>query len=121
MNAAQALQARILGIIATIVAAVENWKAPTNLGNIVSDVGVLVTGVQAIDPNAIPATLGKEITSIPAEFAAVSGGSVAILGDFPASFDGQADDIMLFGVRKYNGGSAPAGSQAETIKNLLGT
>lgn len=121
MNPSQALQAKILGIFAAVIAGVGSWKAPTNLGNIVGDIKGALGVVDAIDPNALNNALGKEIEGIPAEFTAVSNGSVAILGDIPASFDGQPDDIMLFGVRKYKNGPAPAGSDAELLKQRFGT
>lgn len=121
MNPAQALQAKILGIFASIIAGVATWKAPTNLGNIVADIGTAFGVIKAIDPNALEAALLKEVSNVPAEYAAVSTGSVAILGGAPVQYDGEEDEIEFFAVRKYKSSAPPPGSQAEQLKTLFGT
>lgn len=120
MNNQQALQAKIITILGSVFAAVSSWKPTTNLGNIVSDVSNVVTTVQAIDPNVIPSTIEQNIEQVPAEFAAVSSGQLAIVGSVPASFDGVHDEILIFGVRKYLNGTAPTDSPAAVLKTMNG-
>jgi hypothetical protein len=115
------LQAQIAAVIASTIAGVESWKPTTNLGNIFSDAGDIVTTLETIDPNLIPQKIANDITTIPADAAALQSGQVAIIGNVPASFEGEEDDVMLFAVRKYKNSPPPAGSEAATIKQLLGT
>lgn len=117
---AQQIQAKILSVFAALIAAVDSWKPTTNLTNIISDVATVGETIDEIDPQVLPTTIGAELAKFPAEVSALETGQLAIVGSIPASFDGVADDILLFGVRAYKNGAPPTGSPAEQVKALNG-
>lgn len=109
----QAIGAFLLSLIAS-------WKNPTNVANDLTDMFLVAETASSLTHSPLAGAVVKKINSVAASAANLASGQLAAAFVVPATFDGEADEVLVFAVRQYKNGTAPAGSPAEAVKTLEG-
>lgn len=108
-------------ILAALVTVISGWTPTTTLANDISDGILLLNGAHTALPTVpLVSAIYKFLGNAPANIANLEGGQLAMVGSESASFSGYEDDVLIFAVRKYKNGGAPAGSPADALKTMNG-
>lgn len=112
----------LVAVITALATVITGWAPTTSLLNDIADAILILVGAHtALPGNPLINAVAKFLNNMPAEYSAVIGGGVGILGSEPVEVSGEHDEVMIFAVRKYMNSAPPEGSFAAYFKQTEGT
>lgn len=109
-------------IIDAALTLIAGWQPNTSVQNDVED-AILAMNAAKNAGIALPPLAGaisKYVGNVPANMANLESGQLAEAFSTGASFNGEEDEILWFGVRKYKNSTPPVGSPAQVLKTMNG-